>query len=89
LDIQPEQLIKRGSASFSDSPQSEMLLPTMKPGFPRLHRQVRALTDFGLAKLVAGESTLTRTNAVLGIPSYMAPEQARGAAKEVTTAADW
>jgi eukaryotic-like serine/threonine-protein kinase len=46
------------------------------------------LTDFGLAKLVEGQSTLTHTDAVLGTPSYMAPEQARGATKEVTTAAD-
>jgi eukaryotic-like serine/threonine-protein kinase len=46
------------------------------------------LTDFGLAKLVDQESTLTHTNAVLGTPSYMAPEQARGATKEVTTALD-
>jgi eukaryotic-like serine/threonine-protein kinase len=46
------------------------------------------LTDFGLAKLVERESTLTHTNAVLGTPSYMAPEQARGATKDLTTAVD-
>src|SRR4030095_4708020 len=36
------------------------------------------LTDFGLARLLETESTVTRTLEVLGTPSYMAPEQARG-----------
>src|SRR5437762_2463756 len=36
------------------------------------------LTDFGLARLVETESTVTRTMEVLGTPSYMAPEQAIG-----------
>src|SRR5205823_6253758 len=36
------------------------------------------LTDFGLARLVESESTVTRTMEVLGTPSYMAPEQAAG-----------
>jgi tRNA A-37 threonylcarbamoyl transferase component Bud32 len=46
------------------------------------------LTDFGLAKLVEQDSTLTHTIAVLGTPSYMSPEQARGEARVLTTAAD-
>jgi hypothetical protein len=46
------------------------------------------LTDFGLAKLMASEATITRTRAVLGTPAYMAPEQATGRAREITTAAD-
>ncbi|HXJ58990.1 MAG TPA: protein kinase [Verrucomicrobiae bacterium] len=46
------------------------------------------LTDFGLAKLVEQDSTLTRTMAMLGTPSYMSPEQARGKAKQLTTAVD-
>ncbi len=46
------------------------------------------LTDFGLAKLVEKESAITRTMAVLGTPSYMSPEQARGESKNLTTAAD-
>ena len=36
------------------------------------------LTDFGLARLVEAESTVTGTLEVLGTPSYMAPEQAKG-----------
>ena len=46
------------------------------------------LTDFGLAKLIAKDGSLTRTLAVLGTPSYMAPEQARGDSHSITTAAD-
>src|SRR5882724_2289593 len=36
------------------------------------------LTDFGLARLVESESSVTYTLEVLGTPSYMAPEQAVG-----------
>jgi serine/threonine protein kinase len=48
------------------------------------------VTDFGLAKRLGGrgESGQTRTGAVLGTPSYMAPEQAAGKTKEIGPAAD-
>jgi serine/threonine protein kinase len=36
------------------------------------------LTDFGLAKNLRGDSKQTRSGALLGTPSYMAPEQAKG-----------
>ena len=36
------------------------------------------LTDFGLARLVEAESTVTHTEQIMGTPSYMAPEQAVG-----------
>ena len=46
------------------------------------------LTDFGLARLVESESTVTRTLEVLGTPSYMAPEQAAGNNAGSTSATD-
>jgi serine/threonine protein kinase len=47
------------------------------------------ITDFGLAKrLDAGDSALTQTGAVLGTPSYMAPEQAAGKSKELGPTCD-
>src|SRR6267154_4849195 len=49
------------------------------------------LTDFGLARLVETESTITRTLDVMGTPSYMAPEQAMGnnaAFGKITSATD-
>jgi serine/threonine protein kinase/tetratricopeptide (TPR) repeat protein len=46
------------------------------------------LTDFGLARLLESESTVTRTLEVLGTPSYMAPEQAAGNNTKLTSATD-
>src|SRR5436309_10000916 len=46
------------------------------------------LTDFGLARLVETESTVTHTMEVLGTPSYMAPEQAVGNNARVSSATD-
>src|SRR6476469_3040703 len=46
------------------------------------------LTDFGLARLVEADSTVTGTVEVLGTPSYMAPEQAIGNNAAVSSVTD-
>ncbi len=46
------------------------------------------VSDFGLAKMLDSQSALTRSESVMGSPSYMAPEQAQGRAKEADPAVD-
>ncbi len=46
------------------------------------------LTDFGLAKSAAGDPVQTQSGALLGTPTYMAPEQADGRLAAVGPATD-
>jgi WD40 repeat protein len=46
------------------------------------------ITDFGLAKKLDEAVRQTASGAILGTPSYMAPEQAGGQSKEIGPAAD-
>jgi len=44
------------------------------------------LTDFGIAKDLGGEASITQGNAIIGSPAYLSPEQIQG--KDVTPQSD-
>jgi WD40 repeat protein len=46
------------------------------------------VTDFGLAKKLVGNSSLSISGSIMGTPSYMSPEQASGQRGMITTATD-
>ena len=61
----------------------------VKPGNILVDREGRALlTDFGLAHAGSFQTKLTRTNAVMGTPHYMAPEQVGGRTQEIDQRTD-
>ena len=46
------------------------------------------ISDFGLAKVVDGDSSRTREGQIMGTPSYMSPEQAKGLPDQLGPATD-
>src|SRR5712691_10937545 len=76
---QAVELIAKVARTVNYAHEHGILHRDIKPGNILLDAKGEPqLTDFGLARLVESESTVTRTREVMGTPSYMAPEQAAG-----------
>ena len=83
------ELIAKVARTVHYAHEHGILHRDIKPGNILLDQKGEPhLTDFGLARLVETESTVTRTLEVLGTPSYMAPEQAVGNNAAVSSATD-
>jgi len=83
------ELLAKVARTVHFAHQHGILHRDIKPGNILLDREGEPhLTDFGLARLLEQESTITHSSDVLGTPSYMSPEQASGHTKELTAAAD-
>ena len=86
---QAAELIAKVARTVHYAHEHGILHRDIKPGNILLDKNGEPhLTDFGLARLVETESTVTRTMEVLGTPSYMAPEQAAGETRKLTSATD-
>src|SRR5438067_10216592 len=86
---QAAELIAKVARTVHYAHEHGILHRDIKPGNILLDRKGEPqLTDFGLARLVETESTMTRTLDVLETPSYMAPEQAMGNNAAVSSVTD-
>ncbi len=82
-------LIESLARAIQDAHRLGIVHRDLKPANILLTRdQVPKISDFGLAKSIENQSGLTRTESVMGSPSYMAPEQAEGNGKDVGPLAD-
>src|SRR5262245_45256270 len=83
------ELIAKVARTVHYAHEHGILHRDIKPGNILLDKNGEPhLTDFGLARLVEAESTVTGTKEVLGTPSYMAPEQAAGETAKLGKATD-
>ena len=81
------RLVRQVADAVHHAHQRGVLHRDLKPANILLDEDRHPLvTDLGLAKSTSTGSDLTHTGALIGTPSYMAPEQAAG--KEATTSVD-
>ncbi len=82
-------VVKQLAEAVAYAHQANVVHRDLKPGNVLLDESGQPkITDFGLAKLVDRDDGMTVTGAVVGTPSYMSPEQAKGDAESVGPLSD-
>ena len=82
-------LLRKVAEAVDYAHQQRIIHRDLKPGNVLLTPSGEPkVTDFGLAKRLDSEHSLTATGQVLGTPAYMAPEQAQGDKAIIGPAAD-
>ena len=83
------QLLIQVARALHFAHQNGVVHRDMKPANVLLDTDgVPKVADFGIAKRLKEDTQLTVSGAVIGTPTYMAPEQAKGASRHVGPAAD-
>ncbi len=86
---QSVELFKQIASAVQHAHKHGIVHRDLKPANILLNKQGEAfVTDFGLARQIHQDSSLTQTGEVLGTPQYMAPEQARGETAQMGEATD-
>jgi serine/threonine-protein kinase len=83
------RLLATVAAAVHHAHQHGILHRDLKPGNILLDANGQPhVTDFGLARRLAADKGLTQSGAIVGTPSYVAPEQMADTKRALTTAAD-